>query len=76
MLKLLLVVVIVAVATYALVRVIQRRGVSVPPRGGASHPAGTRRPRPAPRRPLGPDDDEEFLRELERRRRERRDPDS
>ena len=66
-LKVLLVVVLFAVATYALIRVIERRGVARPVRR-----------RPAPRqesRPVGPDDDEEFLRDLDRRRRHPEDPD-
>ena len=33
-------------------------------------------PRPGPSRPLGPDDDPEFLRDLNRRRREKKDDDS
>jgi hypothetical protein len=53
--KLLLVVVILAVAIYFTVRVIQRRGL-LPPR------------RPE-QRPLGPDDDPDFLRDLDRKRR-------
>ena len=60
MLKFLLVVIIIAIATYALVRAIQRRGVQPPLVGShrSSRPSG----------PIGPDDDEEFLRELDRRR--------
>jgi len=60
-LKVLLVVVLFAVATYCLIRVIERRGVARPVR---------RRPEPRPeRRPMAPDDDEEFLRDLDKRRR-------
>ena len=33
-------------------------------------------PRPGPSRPLAPDDDEDFLRDLNRRRREKKDDDS
>ena len=67
MLKVLLVVVLFAVATYCLIRVIERRGVARPVR---------RRPEPRPeQRPLGPDDDEDFLRDLDRRRRHPEDPD-
>jgi hypothetical protein len=62
-LKVLLVLIIVAVATYALVRLLQRRGVTPPVKGPL---AGTRRSRPGG--PLGPDDDEEFLRDLDRKR--------
>ena len=68
MLKVLLVVVLFAVATYCLIRVIERRGVSRPP--------VRRRPEPRPEpRPLGPDDDEDFLRDLDRKRRHPEDPD-
>ena len=67
MLKVLLVVVLFAVATYCLIRVIERRGVARPVR---------RRPEPQPDpRPLGPDDDEDFLRDLDRKRRHPEDPD-
>jgi hypothetical protein len=67
-LKVLLVVVLFAVATYCLIRVIERRGVARPAR---------RRPEPrqAPR-PAAPDDDEEFLRDLDRKRRHPEDPDA
>jgi hypothetical protein len=63
-LKVLLVLIIVAVATYALVRVVQRRGITPPVKGPL---AGTRRSS-RPSGPLGPDDDEEFLRDLDRKR--------
>ncbi len=63
----LLVVVLFAVATYCLIRVIERRGVARP----------VRRPqRPAPPRPVGPDDDEDFLRDLDRRRKHPEDPEA
>jgi hypothetical protein len=69
-LKVLLVVMIVAVATYALVRVIQRRGVQSPLVNARRRPT-------RPSGPVGPDDDEEFLRELDRKRLRRpEDPDS
>ncbi len=58
MLKFLLVVILVAVMIYLTVRVIQRRGIAPPPR----------RPAPPPR-PMGPDDDPDFLRDLDRKRR-------
>jgi hypothetical protein len=65
-LKVLLVVVLFAVATYYLIRVIERRGVARP----------VRRPRPRPpQRPVAPDDDEDFLRDLDRKRRHPEDPD-
>jgi hypothetical protein len=58
--KFLLVVVILAVAIYFTVRVIQRRGL-----------LPDRRPE---QRPFGPDDDPDFLRDLDRKRRRRRKP--
>jgi hypothetical protein len=64
-LKFLLLVILVAVAVYALVRVIQRRGVL--PR---------HQPPSSPPRPLGPDDDPDFLRDLDRKRRHKRDPEA
>ena len=67
MLKVLLVVVLFAVATYLLIRVIERRGVARPVR--------RQEPRPRPR-PVAPDDDEDFLRDLDRRRRHPEDPDA
>jgi len=61
MLRAVLVVVVFAAVVYALVWLIQRRG-----NGGQ---------KPAPRRPVAPDDDPEFLRHLDRkRRRDPRDP--
>ena len=67
MLKVLFVVVLFAVMTYLLVRVIDRRGVARPIRRPA--------PRP-PQRPSAPDDDEDFLRDLDRKRRHPEDPDA
>ena len=68
MLKVLFVVVLFAVATYFLIRVIERRGVSRPAR---------RRPEPRVQpRQVAPDDDEEFLRDLDRKRRHPEDPDT
>ncbi|MDH2414267.1 hypothetical protein [Nocardioides sp. CER19] len=68
MLKVLLVLIILAIATYALVRVVQRRGVTPPL-------AGTRRTS-RPSGPLGPDDDDEFLRDLDRKRLDGEGPDN
>lgn len=68
MLKVLLVVLLFAVLTYALIRVIERRGVARPVRRRTE-------PRP-PARPVAPDDDEDFLRDLDRRRRHPEDPDA
>ena len=63
MLKFLLIVILLAVAIYFTVRVVQRRGL-LPERR-------------LERRPFGPDDDPDFLRDLERKRRRRKpeDPD-
>ena len=65
MLKLLLVVIIIAVAVYLTTRFLQERGVASPPRP---------KPRPQPPRVIGPDDDPEFLRDLDRRRKHPEDP--
>ena len=68
MLKVLLVVALFAVATYYLIRVIERRGVARPVR---------RRPeRRPPARPVAPDDDEDFLRDLDQRHKHPEDPDA
>jgi hypothetical protein len=67
-LKFLLVVALFALATYLTIRVIQRRGV-LPPSTGRPH-------RPQPRRAVAPDDDEDFLRDLDRKRRHPEDPES
>ena len=67
-LRFLLVLAIFAVATYLLVRVFQQRGMMP-----------ERRPRPRQQRPqpriVAPDDDEDFLRDLDRRRLNPEDPD-
>ncbi len=69
MLKVLLVVLVFAALTYGLIRVIERRGGSVRPRG--------RRPGPRPDpRPFGPDDDPDFLRDLDRKKRLPPDPEA
>lgn len=70
-----------AVATYYLVRLVQTRGLPGQQgtgdggRGGLPQgPQGPRGPRPsAPPAPRGPDDDDDFLRELDRKRRTQRD---
>jgi len=59
------VVALVAVAVYLVVRVIQRRGIKPPPR-----------PRADPPRPVGPDDDPDFLRDLDKRKKHPEDPDT
>jgi hypothetical protein len=66
-LKILLVVLLFAALTYGLIRVIERRGVAPRSRGGRAAP----RPRP---RVTGPDDDPDFLRDLDRKKRQRPDP--
>ena len=60
MLKLLLVVIIIAAVVYLTTRAIQRRGIAPTPKP---------RPRRAePPRVIGPDDDPDFLRDLDRKR--------
>ncbi|MBM9461098.1 hypothetical protein JK386_14445 [Nocardioides sp. zg-536] len=59
--KLLLVVVVFAIVMYLAIRWLQDRGTGGTP--------ATRRPSGPPSRPVAPDDDEAFLRDLERRRR-------
>jgi hypothetical protein len=74
-LKVLLVVALFAAAVYLLIRVIERRGVARPvgrPRTGQQP---RQQPRPQPR-PVAPDDDPDFLRDLDRRRRHPEDPDA
>lgn len=64
MLKFLFVVVLFAVAVYLLVRVIERRGVRRPggPEGGSGGSGGL-----PPRGPVGPDDDPDFLWDLDKK---------
>jgi hypothetical protein len=68
-LKFLLLVILLAVAVYLTTRAIQRRGIA---------PAPARRPRPKqqPPRVIGPDDDPDFLRDLDRKRKHPEDPES
>jgi len=70
-LKVLLVVLLFAALTYALIRVIERRGVARRPRGDGPSP----RPRQQSR-PVAPDDDPDFLRDLDRKRRQPPDPEA
>jgi hypothetical protein len=75
-LKVLLVVVLFAAATYYLIRVIERRGVARPVRRRPEdRPGYGTQSRPG-RRPMAPDDDEEFLRDLDQKRRHPEDPDA
>ena len=55
MLKFLLVVILIGVAVYLIVRVIQRRGIKPP----------TLKKKAPPPRIVGPDDDPDFLRDLD-----------
>ena len=66
-----LVVLLFAALTYGLIRVLERRGVAGWPRGRGRGP----RPRPAPR-PVAPDDDPDFLRDLDRKKRQPPDPEA
>lgn len=67
-LRFLLVVIVLAVAVYLVTRMVQQRGLS---------PRTPVRRRPTrPPRVLGPDDDDEFLRDLDRKRRHPEDPDA
>ena len=69
MIKVLLVVALFALVTYGLIRIIERRGLSSPKRGRGS--SGGSRPKP---RPVAPDDDPDFLRDLDRKRRRPKNP--
>ena len=66
MLKLLLVVVVFAAVTYAALRLMERGRASGSPTGPRRAAGGPRRPAP---RPVAPDDDDDFLRDLDRKRR-------
>ena len=59
--KFVLVVVVAAVLIYLTVRIIERRGI---------RPA----PKPKPPRPVGPDDDPDFLWDLDRKKRHKKPP--
>jgi hypothetical protein len=64
MLRLVVFLALFAAVVYAAFWLIERRS-----KGGGGNTGG----HPIPRGPVGPDDDEDFLRELERRRRHSRD---
>ncbi len=71
--KFLLVVIVFAAAVYLLVRMLQDRGLPDRGRGAGGLAGPPRRPRPpGPPSVKGPDDDEDFLRDLDRERRKRR----
>lgn len=63
--KLLLVVLVFAAVTYLVTRALQERGPGERPT--LPRPRGPRRPGPPPRA-VAPDDDEDFLRDLDRKR--------
>ena len=69
MLKFLVVVLVFAAVTYLVTRALQERGPGQRP--GMQRP-GMQRPKPkrpsTPPRPVAPDDDEDFLRDLDRKR--------
>jgi hypothetical protein len=65
--KALLVVILLAVTIYLVIRALQRSGLTAPPR--------PRPRRPEPPRVVGPDDDPDFLRDLDRKRRHPEHPD-
>ena len=67
MLKILLVVALVAVAIYLVVRASQGGAAALGKRGPTRRP-----PKPPKPRAIAPDDDEDFLRDLDRKK--RRDP--
>jgi hypothetical protein len=74
-LRFLIVVILFAVATYFLVRLLQERGVA--PQQRPPHAKGPRHHRPSrPPKIVAPDDDEEFLRDLDRKRLNPEDPDN
>ena len=70
-------VIIFAAAVYFLVRLAQERGLPSSGSGGSGSggtPRGPQRPRPSGPPPVkGPDDDPDFLREIDRKRRLQRD---
>ncbi|MDE0777539.1 MAG: hypothetical protein OSB43_14780 [Nocardioides sp.] len=68
MLRFLFVLILFAVATYLLIRVFQQRGL-MPERPNLPK-------RQAPKKMIAPDDDEDFLRDLDRKRRDPEDPDA
>ena len=68
MLRFLFVLILFAVATYLLIRVFQQRGL-MPERPNLPK-------RQAPKKMIAPDDDEDFLRDLDRKRRAPQDPDA
>ena len=76
--KFLLVVVVLGVAVYLVVRFLQRRGLSSFRRGATTPARAAQAQADAARRPVAPDDDPDFLRDLDRKKRHRHqdDPDA
>ena len=68
MLRFLFVLILFAVVTYLLIRVFQQRGL-MPEKPSLPK-------RQAPKKIIAPDDDEDFLRDLDRKRRDPEDPDA
>ena len=68
MLRVVLFLALLAAVVYAVFWLLDRRSSGGRPPGDG----GGRGGRPAPRGPVGPDDDEDFLRELDRKRRHKR----
>ena len=66
MLKVLVLVALLALAIYLIVRTVQGRGAAPQPRRPQRRP---------PPRPIAPDDDPDFLRDLDRKRKHPDDPD-
>ncbi|WP_235737438.1 hypothetical protein [Nocardioides alcanivorans] len=73
--KLLLLLLIIAVVVYFVVRTIETRGHPFRRTPGGGGLPNIARPKRRPTRPVAPDDDPEFLRDLNRRRPRRSDPD-
>lgn len=72
MLKVLLVVLVLGLLIYLAIRMLEGRGN---PGGGGGLRRRPQRPGPAgPTRPIGPDDDPDFLRDLDRKRRQAEGP--
>ncbi len=73
MLRFLFMLAVLAVAIYFLVRVVQARGLLT---DGTPPPRNRPVRRPQRPKPVAPDDDEDFLRDLDRKRLEKDDPDA
>ena len=72
--KLLLVIVVLGIAIYLVVRIVELQASRRRKRGGGGGTLGKlRQMPPRPSGPIGPDDDPEFLRDLNRRKRHKDD---